>query len=50
MSVQDTVSKIPFLNLKKQYLQIKDEVLEKVEEVFSNTAFSGGKSFFKLMR
>lgn len=35
--------KIPFLNLKKQYLQIKDEVLEKVEEVFSNTAFSGGK-------
>jgi len=34
--------KISFLDLKKQYLQIKDEVLKATEEVFSNTAFSGG--------
>jgi dTDP-4-amino-4,6-dideoxygalactose transaminase len=34
---------IPFLNLKKQYLQIKEEVLHKIENVLEDTAFSGGK-------
>jgi dTDP-4-amino-4,6-dideoxygalactose transaminase len=33
---------IPCLDLKKQYLTIKDEVLKITEEVFSQTAFSGG--------
>mgnify|MGYP000235823623 CR=1 FL=1 len=36
------IDKIPFLNLKKQYLQIKDEVLEAVEQVFESTAFTDG--------
>lgn len=34
---------IPFLDLKKQYQQIKEEVLEATQKVFSETAFSGGK-------
>ncbi len=34
--------KIPFLDLKKQYLQIRQEVLAATEKVFSDTAFSGG--------
>ncbi len=34
---------IPFLDLKKQYLQIKDEVLLKMEKVLEDSAFSGGK-------
>ena len=37
-------TKIPFLDLKGQYNQIKDEVLEAVEEVFANTAFTNGFS------
>jgi len=40
--------KIPFLNLSKQYLQIKDEVLPMVEKVFEQNAFTNGftvKSF-----
>ena len=37
------MEKIPFLDLKKQYIQLKDEVLKATEEVFSNTAFSGGQ-------
>lgn len=34
---------IPFLDLKKQYTQIKPEVLKAVEQVYDNTAFTGGK-------
>lgn len=34
---------IPCLDLKKQYASIKEEVLQKTEEVFDSTAFSGGK-------
>jgi len=34
---------IPFLDLKKQYLQIRSEVLSKIENVLEDTAFSGGK-------
>lgn len=34
---------IPFLDLKKQYLQIKPQVLQAVEEVYDSTAFTGGK-------
>jgi dTDP-4-amino-4,6-dideoxygalactose transaminase len=37
------MNKIPFLDLKKQYLQIKTEVLAKIEQVCDDTAFSGGK-------
>jgi len=33
---------IPCLDLKKQYLSIKDEVMAITEEVFEKTAFSGG--------
>ncbi|MFN3405868.1 MAG: DegT/DnrJ/EryC1/StrS family aminotransferase [Cytophagaceae bacterium] len=33
---------IPFLDLKRQYSNIKEEVLSAVQEVFSATAFSGG--------
>jgi len=33
---------ISFLDLKKQYRQIKKEVLQAIEEVCANTAFSGG--------
>jgi dTDP-4-amino-4,6-dideoxygalactose transaminase len=36
------MSKIPCLDLKKQYLQIKEEVLAATAEVFEQTAFSGG--------
>ncbi len=36
--------KIPFLDLKKQYLQIRDEFLAAVDEVFSATAFTNGYS------
>lgn len=35
--------KIQFLDLKKQYNQIKEEVLPKIEQVLDDTAFSGGK-------
>jgi len=35
--------KIQFLDLKKQYNQIKGEVLPKIEQVLEDTAFSGGK-------
>ncbi|WP_077923829.1 DegT/DnrJ/EryC1/StrS aminotransferase family protein [Spirosoma sp. 209] len=34
--------KIPFLDLRKQYHQLKDEVLKVTEEVFESNAFSGG--------
>jgi dTDP-4-amino-4,6-dideoxygalactose transaminase len=34
--------KIPCLDLQQQYLQIKEEVLRKTEEVFDSNAFSGG--------
>lgn len=37
------LDKIPFLDLKKQYLQIKYEVLVKVDEVLESTVYSGGK-------
>lgn len=37
-----TITKVPFLDLKKQYAQIKDEVLKVTEEVFESNAFSGG--------
>lgn len=40
-------SKIPFLDLRKQYQQIKNEVLTAVEEVFFNTAFTNGYSVKK---
>ena len=40
-------NKIPFLDLKSQYNQIKDEVLEAVEEVFSSTSFTNGPSVKK---
>jgi dTDP-4-amino-4,6-dideoxygalactose transaminase len=36
--------KIPFLNLSKQYLQIKDEVMPAVEKVFEQNAFTNGFS------
>ena len=36
------ITKVPFLDLKKQYYQIKDEVLKVTEEVFESNAFSGG--------
>lgn len=38
--------KVPFLDLKAQYRQIKDEVLPAVENVFENTAFVLGKPVF----
>lgn len=34
---------IPFLDLKKQYAQIKQEIFTRFEEVCNDTAFSGGK-------
>lgn len=34
---------IQFLDLKKQYTQIKKEILHKIEVVLEDTAFSGGK-------
>jgi dTDP-4-amino-4,6-dideoxygalactose transaminase len=34
--------KIPFLDLKKQYLTIKDEIKTAIDEVLDNTAYSGG--------
>ena len=34
---------LPFLDLKRQYLQIKDEILPKVAEVLESASFSGGK-------
>ena len=37
-----TIEKIPFLDLKQQYQQIKDEVHQKMQEVIDITAFSGG--------
>ncbi len=36
------MNKIPCLDLKKQYAQIRTEVLKATEEVFDSTAFSGG--------
>lgn len=38
----DVQTTIPFLDLKRQYLQIKDEVMAATEKVFDATAFSGG--------
>jgi len=37
-----TASKIPFLDLKGQYLQIKDEVRQAIDIVLDNTAYSHG--------
>jgi dTDP-4-amino-4,6-dideoxygalactose transaminase len=37
-----TMQKIPFLDLKKQYLQIKDEIHVAINEVLDNTAYSHG--------
>ena len=38
------MEKIQFLDLKLQYLQIKDEVLKAIKEVFEKTAFTNGFS------
>lgn len=35
-------TKIPFLDLKQQYLHIKHEVMEAIEQVLDQTVFSGG--------
>lgn len=35
---------IPFLDLKSQYLSIKDEVINAVEHICNDTAFIGGKA------
>lgn len=35
---------IPFLDLKAQYLSIKEEVHEKLNPIFENTAYIGGKA------
>ncbi len=35
--------KVPFFDLKRQYLQLKGEVLPLIENVLENTAFSGGQ-------
>jgi dTDP-4-amino-4,6-dideoxygalactose transaminase len=44
MNNTDTMQyKIPFLDLKKQYLGIKQEVIAKIEEVLDSTIYSGGK-------
>jgi dTDP-4-amino-4,6-dideoxygalactose transaminase len=44
MNKTDVVQfRIPFLDLKKQYLEIKEEVLAKVEEVLDSTIYSSGK-------
>jgi len=37
-----TLPKIPFLDLKKQYLQIKDEIRSAIDDVLDNTAYSHG--------
>ncbi len=37
-----TISKIPFLDLKKQYLQIKDEIRIAIDAVLDQTAYSHG--------
>lgn len=34
---------IPFVNLKKQYLSIKNEIDQSIQEVIENTSFIGGK-------
>jgi dTDP-4-amino-4,6-dideoxygalactose transaminase len=39
----DNEMKVPFFDLKRQYSGIKEEVLEKVKDVYENTAFTGGK-------
>jgi dTDP-4-amino-4,6-dideoxygalactose transaminase len=36
-------ARIPFLDLKKQYLQLKAEVLAKLEEVLDSTSYTGGR-------
>jgi dTDP-4-amino-4,6-dideoxygalactose transaminase len=36
------IEKIPFLDLKKQYLQVKEEIKSSINEVLEQTAFSGG--------
>jgi dTDP-4-amino-4,6-dideoxygalactose transaminase len=42
-NIHTVQAKIPFLDLKKQYLGIKEEVLAKIEEVLDSTIYSGGK-------
>jgi dTDP-4-amino-4,6-dideoxygalactose transaminase len=37
-----SLQKIPFLDLKKQYLQIKDEIRVAIDDVLDQTAYSGG--------
>jgi dTDP-4-amino-4,6-dideoxygalactose transaminase len=37
------LTKIPCLDLKRQYQQIKPEILSAIEQVLDDTAFSGGK-------
>ena len=35
--------KIPFVNLKKQYLNIKEEIDHSIQDVIENSSFIGGK-------
>ena len=35
--------KVPFLDLKSQYISIKDEIADALQQVLDNTAFAGGK-------
>lgn len=42
MDATITAKKIPFLDLKGQYLQIKDEIRTAIDEVLDATAYSGG--------
>ncbi len=37
------ISKIPFLNLKQQYLNIKDDIDHAMQQVINEAAFAGGK-------
>ena len=36
--------KVPFVDLKAQYISIKSEIDTAIQEIISNTAFIGGKS------
>ena len=34
--------KVPFLDLKAQYLSIRDEIQDAIQQVLDSTAFAGG--------
>ena len=45
--MESSLSKIPYVNLKKQWLEERDELLPIIDKVFESTQFVGGEELDK---